>query len=57
MFNPILQKYQFFVNHNMRSLLYEPWGLDKDEIFDWDGFTATGATACFQIGIGPKQKV
>lgn len=38
-------------------MLYEPWGLEKDEIFDWEGFTYTGATNSFQIGIGPKQKV
>ena len=24
---------------------------------DWDGYSPTGATTCFQTGIGPKQKV
>lgn len=50
-------KYNFIEPEDVYTLTYEPWGFEEDEIMEWDGYSATGATTSFQTGIGPKQKV
>jgi len=50
-------RYSFIEPEDIYNLVFDSWGFDPDEILDWDGYSQTGATTCFQSGIGPKQKV
>jgi hypothetical protein len=34
--------------------MFEPWGFEKDDLLDFDGYTPTGATASFEIGLPGK---
>lgn len=37
--------------------MLEAWVFDKDDFDNWLGYSATGRTTSFQVGLGPKQRV
>lgn len=56
-FNKLKLKYEFIEPEDIYTLTYEKELFEDEEIMDWEGYTKTGVTNCFQIGLGPKQKV
>ena len=40
---------------DLYTVVFEPWALEDLE--DFVGYTATGRTNSFQVGLGPKESV
>eukprot|EP01017_Pseudomicrothorax_dubius_P031369 TRINITY_DN3999_c0_g1_i4.p1 TRINITY_DN3999_c0_g1~~TRINITY_DN3999_c0_g1_i4.p1 ORF type:complete len:251 (-),score=72.47 TRINITY_DN3999_c0_g1_i4:112-864(-) len=49
------KKYVVFEPEEIYSIIFEPWAFE--EFVPFTGFTPTGRTNSFQIGLGPKQRL
>lgn len=56
-FNKGLLRYEWFEPEDMYTVLMEPWAFEDEDVMQWTGFSPTGRTTSFQMGLGPKQRV
>ncbi|EAS07366.4 hypothetical protein TTHERM_00568030 (macronuclear) [Tetrahymena thermophila SB210] len=49
-----LKKYQMFEPEDMYTVVFEGWALD--DLITFPGFTPTGRTNSYQIGLSPRQR-
>ena len=56
-FNKKDKKYYITEPDDAYSNVLEPWGFEDNEVFDYVGYTQTGMTSAFQVGLGPKERV
>lgn len=56
-FNKKDKKYYIAEPDDAYSNVLEPWGFEDNEVFDYVGYTQTGMTSAFQVGLGPRERV
>ena len=56
-FNKKDRKYYLIEPDVAYSNIIEPWGFEDNEVFDYNGYTRTGMSTHFQVGLGPKERV
>lgn len=56
-FNKKDKKYYLIEPDDAYSNILEPWGFEDNEVFDYNGYTRTGMSTSFQVGLGPKERV
>jgi hypothetical protein len=56
-YNKAHRNYEFIEPEDMYTIVLEPWLFEDEDVEDWKGFSPTGRTTSFQIGLGPKQRV
>lgn len=56
-FNKGSKRYLYTTPEDTYTTVLEAWVFDKDDFDNWLGYSATGRTTSFQVGLGPKQRV
>ena len=56
-FNKKDKKYYITEPDDSYSNIIEPWAFEDSEVFDYNGYSRTGMSSAFQIGLSAKERV
>jgi hypothetical protein len=56
-FNKKDKKYYITEPDDSYSNIIEPWAFEDSEVFDYNGYSRTGMSTAFQIGLSAKERI
>jgi hypothetical protein len=56
-FNRKQKKYYIAEPDDSYSCIIEPWAFEDNEVFDYNGYSRTGVSNSFQVGLSAKERV